>query len=256
MGATTTTTMAKATVATADEALVLVEQRGSQLWVTLNRADKANAMTVSMVERVTAALAEAARNPEVKAVLLTGAGEKIFCAGVDVREQPADGDMARQRERRSIALAALQDAVMDTPKPVIVVLNGAAIGGGAMIALLADACVAAETASLSLSEIDIGIATFSGASILEVIGSRALALDLVQSGRRMPAHEAASRGLVRTVAARAELDAAAAKIAEELGAKKQATFADNKRWINRALKSALAQARAEHARHREQAARH
>src|SRR6185503_7404547 len=107
---------------------------------------------------------------------LTGAGERVFCAGVDVCEQPADGDMARQRERRSVALAALQDAMMDTPKPVIVVLNGMASGGGAMLALLADACVAVDTAQLSLPEIDLGIASFSGASILEVIGGRALAL--------------------------------------------------------------------------------
>lgn len=234
--------------------LVVTERKGAQLWITLNRPDKANAMTVSMVERATAALAEAAADDAVQAVVLTGAGERVFCAGVDVREQPADGDMTRQRERRSLGLAALQDAVMDTPKPVIAVLNGTAGGAGAMIALMADACVACDTAAVSMPEIDIGIASFSGASILEAIGGRALALDLIQSGRRMPAREAQARGLVRNVVARAELEQAGAALAEELGAKKAQAFADGKRWINRKLKAALAEARAEHARHREKAA--
>jgi enoyl-CoA hydratase/carnithine racemase len=188
-------------------------------------------------------------------VLLTGSGERVFCAGVDVREKPEDGDMARQRERRSRALAGLQDAVMDTPKPVIIVLNGTASGGGAMLALLADACIAVDTAELSLPEIDLGIATFSGASILEVIGGRALALDLIQSGRRMSAREAAGKGLVHAVAPRSELHAAATTTAELLGSKDHHAFVENKRWINRSLKTALSEAREEHTRHRAMAAK-
>jgi enoyl-CoA hydratase/carnithine racemase len=234
--------------------LVLVELRGDQLWLTLNRAEKANAMTVSMVERITWALSDAATDAGVKAIVITAAGEKFFSAGVDVREQPADGDMARQRERRSRASAALQDTVMGLAKPVIVALNGSAIGGAAMLALLADACVAADSATLSLPEIDIGIPTFSGANILEVVGGRALALDLIQSGRRMPAREAATRGLIRLAATREEFAAAVSAIASELGAKKAETFADNKRWINRGVKLALTEARAEHAHHRQKTA--
>ena len=230
--------------------LVVAERRNGHLWVILNRADKANAMTVDIMERVTAFIANASEDAEVAAVLITGAGERVFSAGVDVREKPQDADMARQRERRSHAGAALQDAVMDSPKPVIAVLNGTASGGGAMLALLADACVAADTAELSLPEIDLGIATFSGATILEVIGGRALALDLVQTGRRMPASEAAARGLVRAIAPRGELHAVATKLADALGAKDGKAFADNKRWINRSLKAALSEARDQLARHR------
>jgi enoyl-CoA hydratase/carnithine racemase len=234
---------------------VVAQRQDSQLWLTLNRPDKANAMTVDMMERVTAAITEAGTQEDVKTVILSGAGSKIFCAGVDVREKPQDGDTTRQRERRSHALAALQDAVMSTPKPIVVALNGAAIGGGAMLALLADACVAADTASLSLPEIDIGVATFSGASILEAIGGRALALDLVQTGRRLTAQDASARGLVHTVVAQDKLREAAASLAGLLGAKNSQAFANNKRWLNRSIKAALAEARDEHARHREIAAR-
>lgn len=239
---------------TSPDNLVLSHRDGGLMWLTLNRADKANAMTVAMVEGLTTHIVQAGTDPAVQAILLTGAGERVFCAGVDVREQPADGDMARQRERRSHALAALQDAVLDTPKPVLVVLNGMASGGGAMIALLADACVAVDTAEVALAEIDIGIATFSGASIVEAVCGLAHARDLVQSGRRMPAAEAHRIGLVRAIAPRADLAAAATALATLLGSKKASVFADNKRWINRRVKAALGEARQEHAHHRAQAA--
>jgi len=233
---------------------LIEEKRGPHLWLTIDRAAKANALTVDLMERLTAAVSAAADDANVRAVLLTAAGERVFCAGVDVREQPADGNTARHRERRSAALAALQDVVIDTPKPVIAVLNGTASGGGAMLALLADACIAVESAQLSIPEIDLGIATFSGAKILEVVGGRALALDLVQSGRRMVAAEAVTRGLIGIAVSRDELQARATAVAERLAAKNPQAFAENKRWINRSIKSALAEARDEHARHRAKAA--
>src|SRR4051794_31160847 len=102
---------------------LLTKKPGALCWLTIYRAEKANALTVELMERLTAAILDAARDENVKTVLLTGAGERVFCAGVDVREQPQDGNMARQRERRSIALAALQNAVLETSKPVIAVLG-------------------------------------------------------------------------------------------------------------------------------------
>ena len=229
---------------------LLIELRGSLLWVTFNRPEKANALTANMLRNAADAIVAAVNNADVHAVMFNGAGERFFSAGVDVREKPDDCDVSAHKKRRSAAHAALQDALLDIPKPVVAVLNGTAIGGGAMWALLADACVAVDSAELSLPEIDIGIATFSGANILEVLGGRALAQDLIQSGRRMPAREAHTRGLINAVVARAELEKAATGIADVLGGKHRQAFADNKRWINRSLKAALAQARDEHARHR------
>ncbi|RTZ45487.1 enoyl-CoA hydratase/isomerase family protein [Candidimonas sp. SYP-B2681] len=235
------------------DSLILSEQRDSLLWLTLNRPTKANALTVDMTTHLTTEIARANKDPSVNAVVLTAAGERIFCAGVDIREKPADGDMASQREARSQGLAGLQDAVLNSAKPVIVALNGTAVGAGAMIALLADACVAAESASISLPEIDIGIPTFSGANILEVIGGRALALDLILSGRRLSANEGLHRGIVRAVVDGVNLQAAATDIASGLGAKDVITFGAIKPWINRKLKAAIAEARLEHTRHREHA---
>ncbi|WP_118181616.1 enoyl-CoA hydratase/isomerase family protein [Paraburkholderia phosphatilytica] len=227
-----------------------IGKRDSQLWIEIDRAGKANAMTVAMMDAISSAILQASTDDSTQAVVLTAKGEKLFCAGVDVREQSPDGDAARQRERRSHALAALQDAVIATPVPVVVALNGLAVGAGAMLALMADGCVAVEGSALSLPEIDIGIATFSGANILTVLGGRALAADLIQTGRRLVARDALNRGLIGAVVERGELEQSAREIAEAMGSKNRTAFADNKRWINRGLRSALEEARQEHARHR------
>jgi enoyl-CoA hydratase/carnithine racemase len=234
---------------TADNHLV-VEQRGAVLWITVNRADKANALSVGLMESAVAALKRAGDDEATRAIVLTGAGERAFCAGADVREQPADGDVARHRARRSAALAAFLDAIMDTCKPVVCALNGIASGGGAMLALLSDGRVAVDTAAISLPEINLGMSTFTGAAIAMEVGGHVLATDLVQSGRRMPAAEALARGLVSDVVPRDELDAAATKAASALAEKDPKAFAANKLWLNRRMKAALAEAREEHARHR------
>jgi enoyl-CoA hydratase/carnithine racemase len=230
---------------------VCVETRDTAVWIILDRADKANALTVGMSRRITEQIVRANADPSVHAIVLTGAGDRVFCAGVDVREKAPDGNEARQRTLRSEASAALQDAILDSAKPVVVVLNGTAVGAGAMIALMADGCVAADDAGISLPEVDIGIPSFLGATILEVIAGRSVAADLIMSGRRMTAVEACSRGLVSAVVPRSELDATAARMAGALGKKPPQAFGDVKQWINKRLKTAIAVARAEHAHHRQ-----
>lgn len=227
-----------------------VERHDRCVCIRLNRPDKANALSVGLMEDATRALIEAASDTGVGAIVFTGAGDRVFSAGADVREQPPDGDMAAHRRRRSAGLAALIDAIVETPKPVVAALNGIASGGGAMLALLADARVAAEEAALSLPEIDLGLSTFMGAAIAEQIGGLALAVDLVQTGRRMPAREALARGLVNSVVPRAELTGAAHAMAELLAKKDARAFAANKQWLNRRMKAALVEARAAHEAHR------
>jgi enoyl-CoA hydratase/carnithine racemase len=227
-----------------------VENRSGCLWITLRRPDKANALTVQMTIGVMAALAKAAADPSVRAIAVTGAGEKVYCAGVDVREQPADGDVSAHRERRSAALFELLNALLDSPRPVVAVLNGVASGGGAMLALVCDARVAADGAEISLPEINLGLPTFAGAAIATHLGGTALAADLVQTGRRMPATEALARGLLASVVSRQDLEAEGTRVAALLAHKDPAAFAANKRWLNRGMKAALADARAESVRHR------
>ena len=221
-----------------------LDNRDGCLWLEIDRADKANALTAEMMEGAAATLAHAGADPAVRAILLTGAGEKVFSAGADVRAKPADGDMAAHRTRRGAALFALLTGVMDCPRPVIAVLNGIASGGGAMLALVCDARVAVDTAEISLPEINLGMATFPGAAIATHVGGLALATDLVQTGRRMPAGEALSKGLLTGVVPRAELSAEAMRVAAVFVQKDASAFAANKRWLNKGLKAALIEARA------------
>lgn len=232
-----------------------IEKRDGCMWLKLDRADKANALTVGMMEGAKAALDDAAGDEAIRAVLLTGAGDKVFCAGADVREKPADGDMSVHRKRRGTALFALLNALMDSPKPVVAVLNGIASGGGAMLALVSDARVGVDAAELSLPEINLGMPTFPGVAIVTHVAGLALATDLVQTGRRMPAAEAFVRGLVTSVVPRAELEREALRAAAVFVQKDAAAFAANKRWLNRGLKAALAEARAGMDEHRAQAAK-
>ena len=220
-----------------------IDKRESLLWLRFDRAEKANALTAGMMEGAARALHDAASDASVRAVLIMGAGEKVFCAGVDVREKPADGDMDAHRKRRSAALSALLNGVLDTPKPVIAVLNGIASGGGAMLALVADARVAVDSAELSIPEINLGMPTFPGAAIATQIGGLALATDLVQTGRRMAAAEALARGLLTSVVPRAELEQEAMRVAALFVQKDAAAFAANKQWLNRGIKAALVDAR-------------
>ena len=221
-----------------------IERRDGLCWITLDRAEKANALTAEMMEALAAVIAGAADEHGVRAVMLTGAGGKVFCAGADVRAKPADGDLAAHRTRRGAALFALLNAIMDSPRPVVAVLNGIASGGGAMLALVSDARVAVDTAEISLPEINLGTPTFPGAAIATHVGGLALAADLVQTGRRMPAAEALARGLLTSVVPRAELEREAMRVAAVFVQKETAAFAANKRWLNKGVKAALAQARA------------
>src|SRR4051794_26955445 len=91
-----------------------IDNREGLLWITLDRTDKANALTAEMMVGAATALHDAAADDAVRAILLTGAGEKVFSGGVDVRQQPSDGDVAAHRERRSAALAAFMSGVLDT----------------------------------------------------------------------------------------------------------------------------------------------
>jgi enoyl-CoA hydratase/carnithine racemase len=231
--------------------LILIERKGACCWLRVNRPDQANALSLATMEQLTAALQVATADAAVRAVILTGSGERVFSAGVDVKEQ-SGGDPVAHRKKRSDMLYGLLFTVLDFPKPLVAVLNGIASGGGAMLALVADARIASDTAAIALPEINIGIPTFSGAALVAHLGGAALAADLVQSGRRMPATEALARGLLTSVAPASELRDAADKLAESLIAKPAAAYAANKEWLVRPLKTALTEAQAAADRHKAQ----
>ena len=219
---------------------LLVDQQQGVFWLTFNRPQKANALSLPLLTEFTRALADAAARDDVRAVIVTGAGERTFSAGADL-SRPAENVEAYIAQRRTQFAAALQ-ALLDFGKPVVAAVNGAACGAGMMIALLCDAVIASDTARFSLPEINKGLPALPGVAIVKDRYGSALAADLVLSGRWMAADEARVRGVVRQVVQLGELAASAQKIAVELGAFDAHAFAANKQLLNRSLKTDLAAA--------------
>lgn len=226
--------------ARADDGLAR-ELRGRVLWLAFDRPRAANAVDGTLAQAFSAALVQAASDPAVAAVVISGGGDRVFSAGIDVKNPDQLDHEALSAYRRN-AVSACLAAIVDFEKPLVAAVNGPAIGLGCMLALLTDQVLAAEKAAFSLPEIEIGIPTFLGISILARAAGNALARDLVLSGRRMAAAEAMQRGLVSAVVAPEELIAAAQAAAEALAAKPATTFALNKRWLTRGLREELAAA--------------
>jgi 2-(1,2-epoxy-1,2-dihydrophenyl)acetyl-CoA isomerase len=181
---------------------------GAVLTITLNRPDVLNALNTAMHERLREALRDA-RDPEVRAVVLTGAG-RGFCVGQDLTEfQEAAGDIA---ERLRATYHPNVSAIRQLEKPVIASVNGAAAGAGLSLACACDIRIAADSASFVPAFINIGLVPDSGGSyfIARLLGP-ARAFEWMSSGRKLTAAEAHGWGLVSEVV---EADALAARAAE------------------------------------------
>lgn len=208
------------------------------LTITFNRQQKANALSLAMIRELTDAVRRAGTDAAVRGVLISGAGERAFSGGVDVRET-SDLPPADMRRVRSAGFFAALLALVDCEKPVVAAVNGVASGGGFMIAALADVLIAADSASFALPEIDLGTPPLAGLAILAPLLGGAVAYDLVQSARPMRAAEAERHGFVRAVLPRAEVMAHSTVVARELMAKNPRAFAASKAWSRKPLRAAL-----------------
>jgi enoyl-CoA hydratase/carnithine racemase len=211
------------------------------LRITLNRPQKANALTVDMNQTLARELAAARADAAIRGVLIAGAGERVFSGGVDVRATstlPA----AEFRQLRSAAFFAVLQALVDFPKPVVAAVNGVASGGGFMIAALADVVIASENAAFALPEIDLGSPPLAGLTILSPLIGQALAYDLVQTGRKLNAGEALQCGLVREIKPQAELLSTAEQHTRSWISKNQRAIARSKAWAREPMRAELERA--------------
>ena len=186
---------------------VKVARRGAVLEVTLDRP-KANAIDDATSRRMSAVFAEFAADSEARVAILTGAGEKFFSAGWDlVAAGDADGDYG------SGGFGGLTE-FLDLDKPIIAAVNGYAAGGGFEVALACDLIVAAEHATFMLPEPAVGI-TPEPIGVRRLLSRlpRAVALEVLYSGRRLGAAEALALGLVNRVVPEPALMDAAREIA-------------------------------------------
>ncbi len=219
---------------------LIVTQETGVMWLAFNRPNKANALSLSLLEAFNEALRAAAALDDVRAIVITGSGERNFSAGADLSKPAENPEEYMAKRRKEFATALL--ALADFRKPAVAAVNGAACGAGMMIPMLCDATVASESARFSLPEINKGLPALPGVAIVKDRFGSALATDIVLSGRWMPAAEAHLRGVVREIVPAAELKAAAQKIATTLGAFDASAFAADKALLNKTLRADLAAA--------------
>jgi len=182
------------------DAEALVERRGSAGVIVLNRPKALNALTLTMVRLIAAALSDWERDPAVTRVVVRGAGEKAFCAGGDLKERNGMTDAQWMKQHALFERMSL--ALLDCPIPVIGAVNGAAFGGGCELILTCDFAYASTTARFGLPEITLGIMPGAGGTQLlpRAAGSRR-AKEMVLTGRPFSAEEALEWGVVNKLCA-------------------------------------------------------
>lgn len=213
-------------------------------WITLNRPDALNAWTRQLGEELLAALDQAAGDPEVRVVVLTGAG-RAFSSGADLKE----GGVGATAEGKPDVLTPLREVynplilrVRTFEKPVIAAVNGLAVGIGWSLALACDLIVAAESAYFLLAFANIGLSVDGGASVsLIARAGHTRAAEMALLAERVSARQALEWGLVNRVAADAELLDAAREIAARLAAGPPGAYAAIKQLLNDAAYEGFAE---------------
>ena len=182
---------------------VLLEARGHGFWITINRPDKRNAINPGVIAGLREGLRRAHADRGVRAIVLTGAGEKAFCAGGDL--QPGQGftfDVSQPRLAYADLLREAQDATL----PLIARVNGACMAGGMGLLCLADLAVAADHAVFGLPEVKIGVFPMQVLSLLQDIVPRRVVREWALTGESVSAGEALAAGLVNHVVPASDLD--------------------------------------------------
>lgn len=216
-----------------DSAELLIEEQecGRIVLVTLNRPAKRNALSRSLARALSATFADLARRRDLRAIVLTGGGDRAFCAGADLTERRSLSPADQTAHTHEINAAA--DAVATVPVPVIAAIRGYALGGGSELALACDLRVGGEDATFGFPEVRIGMYPGAGGVLrLPALVGPGAARDLLYTGRRIDASTAFRIGLIDRLVPADEVLPAALALAKEIAA--------NAPLAVRALKAALA----------------
>ncbi|SDY74187.1 2-(1,2-epoxy-1,2-dihydrophenyl)acetyl-CoA isomerase [Amycolatopsis xylanica] len=228
---------------TTSDVLLTADAEGVRT-LTLNRPKAYNSMTVELKELLLAALREAADDPEVRAVVLTGAG-KAFCAGQDLKEHVGllqAGDPAPLHTVKE-HYNPIVKTIVGMPKPVIAAINGPAAGAGAAFAYASDLRIAATSANFLMAFANVGLGPDSGASwTLQRLIGLGRAAELMLLARTVDSAEALTLGLVGEVVPDEELAARAQAVAARLAAGPTVAYAKIKSVLATAAESTLEEA--------------
>jgi len=191
------------------------EKDGHIAVFTINRPEVMNALSPASLAEWTAALEDFRDDKNLFVGIITGAGEKAFCTGLDLKGSPPPGGSA-QAERPRMPQETLVRG-LDLWKPLIAAINGYALGGGLEVAMACDIRLAADTAKMGLPEVTLGLMPgWGGTQRLTRLIPFSIAAEMMLTGRRVTAQEALDIGLVHQVVPQAELMAAAKEMAGKI----------------------------------------
>lgn len=218
---------------------ILLERDGGIATITLNRPKQLNALSQAVISELSRAFDELGADTNIRAVVLTGAGDRAFAAGADIGElaQLQSSTQGRLLATRSHALGR---KMADMAQPIVAAINGFALGGGLELALACDIRIASDTAQLGLPEVTLGIIPgWGGTQRLPRLVGPGMAKLLMMTGERIDATEALRIGLVERVVPQAELLASARELAEKLASLPSISIAAIKQAVNHGLNMAL-----------------
>jgi len=208
------------------EANILRRDVDCVAWLTLNRPASRNAMSMALMQALDAELAAIAGDPDVKVVVIGGAGPG-FCSGHDLRELRAHPDAASYQAVFALC-SRLMQRIVGLPKPVIARVHGVATAAGCQLVASCDLAVAAETARFATPGVDLGLFCSTPMVALSRAVGRKAAMEMLLTGDMVDATRARELGLINRVVPEAELDAAVAALAGQIAGKSPLTLAIGK----------------------------
>lgn len=208
--------------------------------LTIDREAARNSLSSAVLQQLREGLAQAEADAAARVIVLTGAGQRVFCAGADLGSLGGEGFLQTHEGRREYG--ALLLAFQQVKKPTVARVNGHALAGGLGLVLACDLAVASDAAGFGTPEIDRGLFPMMMMALLQRHLGRKRALELVLTGDRLSAASALEWGLVNRVVPAAELDVATAALADRLAGKSLAVLALGRRSFFTAEDLALAPA--------------
>lgn len=195
---------------------ILLSKEGHIATITINRPSQLNALNKQTITELNTCLNQLDEDKEVRAIIITGSGEKAFVAGADIKEF-ASFDVENGRKLAAEGQRLLFDRVENMSKPVIAAVNGYALGGGLELAMSCHMRVASDNAMMGLPEVSLGVIPgYGGTQRLAQLVGKGKAMELITTAGMMKAEEAKSWGLVNHVVTMEELLPLAQKIAGKI----------------------------------------
>jgi methylglutaconyl-CoA hydratase len=196
--------------------VTLLEKRGAAFWITINRPEKRNALNKEVIAGICAGYAQAHADADIRVIVLTGAGDKAFCAGADL--QPGKG-FAFDLSKPNLDYADMLRTAYHATLPSIARINGVCMAGGMGLLCMTDLAVAAEHVQFGLPEVKVGVFPMQVLSLLQHLAPRRLVREWCISGEPFSAAEAKEAGLLNHVVPAAKLDAKIEWLIQRIGDK-------------------------------------